>query len=135
MVTRSEIRRSGTGVPPDMSVKRGLSLTAGLVVFGLLLAACEEAHISQINADPGRYMNKEVAVVGRVTQSIGAFGKGIYQVDDGTGSLWVLANSRGVPSKGAKVGVKGYVKPTITFLGINYATVMEETGRSEQANK
>jgi len=111
-----------------MHMKRGLYLIAGLII-GLFLAACEHARISQINADPGRYMNKEVAVVGHVTQSIGAFGKGIYQVDDGTGRLWVLANVRGVPSKGAKVGVKGYVKPTITFLGINYATVMEETGR------
>ena len=111
-----------------MHVKRTLLLTAGLVV-GLSLAACEQARISEINADPGRYMNKEVAVVGHVTQSIGAFGKGIYQVDDGTGRLWVLANVRGVPSKGAKVGVKGRVKPTITFLGINYATVMEETDR------
>jgi hypothetical protein len=114
-----------------MHVKRALYLTAGLVI-GLFLAACEQARISQINADPGRYMNKEVAVVGHVTQSIGAFGKGIYQVDDGTGRLWVLANVRGVPSKGAKVGVKGYVKPTITFLGINYATVMEETGRRDE---
>lgn len=34
-------------------------------------------------------MNKEVIVAGRVTQSIGAFDHGIYQVDDGTGSLWV----------------------------------------------
>jgi RecJ-like exonuclease len=98
-------------------------------MFGLMLAACEQTRISRINADPGRYMNKEVAVVGHVTQSIGALGKGIYQVDDGTGTLWVVAKVRGVPSKGARVGVKGHVKPTLTFLGINYATVMEETDR------
>jgi hypothetical protein len=111
-----------------MNFRRGFYLALTLV-SGFLLVACEQARISQINADPGRYMNKEVAVVGQVTQSIGALGKGIYQVDDGTGRLWVLANVRGVPSKGARVGVKGYVKPTITFLGINYATVMEETER------
>jgi len=40
-----------------------------------------------------------------------------------------VANVHGVPSKGARVGVKGHVKPTVTFLGINYATVMEETDR------
>src|SRR5256885_1700929 len=106
-----------------MNVKRAPYFILTLVL-GLSLVACEQARISQINADPGRYMNKEVAVVGHVTQSIGAFGKGIYQVDDGTGRLWVVANIRGVPSKGAKVGVKGYVRPTITFLGVNYATVM-----------
>src|SRR5437667_1783144 len=111
-----------------MHVNRALYFVL-ILAAGFLLMACEHARISQINADPGRYMNKEVAVAGNVTQSIGAFGKGIYQVDDGTGRLWVLANVRGVPSKGARVGVKGYVKPTITFLGINYATVMEETDR------
>ena len=100
-----------------------------ILTFGLLLTACEQTRISQINADPGRYMNKEVAVAGHVTQSIGAFGRGIYQVDDGSGRLWVLTTDRGVPSKGARVGVKGRVKPTVTFLGINYATVMEETDR------
>ncbi len=99
------------------------------LIIGFLLVACERTKISEINADPGRYMNKEVAVAGQVTQSIGALGKGIYQVDDGTGKLWVVANVRGVPSKGAKVGIKGHVKPTVTFLGINYATVMEETDR------
>ena len=111
-----------------MRIKRIFYFSVTLML-GILLAACEQTKISQINADPGRYMNKEVAVVGHVTQSIGALGKGLYQVDDGTGRLWVVANVRGVPSKGARVGVKGHVKPTVTFLGINYATVMEETDR------
>ncbi len=106
---------------------RQIAYLIAIVILGLSLVACEQKKISEINSDPGRYMNKEVAVVGQVTQSI--LGRGIYQLDDGTGRLWVMANSRGVPSKGAKVGVKGYVKPTITFLGVNYATVMEETDR------
>src|SRR2546425_9414745 len=113
----------------EQSMTRQIIYLMAIVILGFSLVACEQKKISEINADPGRYMNKEVAVVGRVTQSIGALGKGVYQVDDGTGRLWVMTNSRGVPSKGAKVGVKGYVKPTITFLGVNYATVMEETDR------
>ena len=100
-----------------------------LTVFGLALIGCERQQISQINSDPGRFMNKEVIVAGKVTQSIGAFGRGIYQVDDGTGALWVFASSRGVPSRGASVGVKGHIKPTVTFLGINYATVLLESDR------
>ena len=100
-----------------------------VVVLGLALAACERVKIGDLNADPGRFMNKEVAVAGTVTHSIGALGKGIYQLDDGTGKLWILANHRGVPSKGARVGVKGHVVPTITFLGINYATVLQESDR------
>ena len=121
------IRNSRPGIPKPMT--RKIVYLTTIVIVALSLVACERKRISEINADPGRYMNKEVAVAGQVTQSIGALGKGVYQLDDGTGRLWVLTNSRGVPSKGARVGVKGHVKPTITFLGINYATVMEETDR------
>jgi hypothetical protein len=100
-----------------------------VVALGLALVACERVKIGDLNADPGRFVNKEVAVAGTVTQSIGALGKGIYQLDDGTGRLWILAGTRGVPSKGARVGVKGHIMPTVTFLGINYATVLEESDR------
>jgi hypothetical protein len=100
-----------------------------ILLLGLALAGCERQTISQINADPGQYLHKEVIVAGRVTQAIGAFGHGIYQVDDGTGAIWVYASSRGVPSKGATVGVKGHVMSNITFLGLNYATVIQETDR------
>jgi hypothetical protein len=100
-----------------------------ILIMGLALVACEKVKIGDINADPGRFMGKEVGVVGTVTQSIGALGKGIYQVDDGTGRLWVLAMNHGVPSKGAKVGVKGHITQSITFLGINYATVLQEDDR------
>jgi hypothetical protein len=102
---------------------------AAMMIMGFALISCERIRIGEINSDPGRFMHKEVAVAGMVTQSIGAFGKGIYQLDDGTGTLWVLSGSRGVPSKGARVGVKGTVTPTVTFLGINYATVMQESDR------
>jgi hypothetical protein len=102
---------------------------AAMMIMGFALIACERAKIGEINSDPGRFMHKEVAVAGSVTQSIGVLGKGIYQLDDGTGTLWVLSNSRGVPSKGARVGVKGHITPTVTFLGINYATVMQESDR------
>jgi hypothetical protein len=123
------------GCGRGLAARNGAGMTRKIVYFstalvaGFLLIACERATISQINADPSRYVNKEVAVVGRVTKSIGAFTKGIYQVDDGTGVIWVLSLHRGAPSQGVKVGVKGHIKPTITFLGMNYATVMEETDR------
>jgi hypothetical protein len=111
-----------------MTVKRTCYLVA-VLIMGLSLIACERIKIGVINSDPGRFMNKEVAVAGKVTQSIGVLGKGIYQLDDGTGKMWVLANGRGVPSRGARVAAKGHIAPTVTFLGINYATVMQESDR------
>jgi len=100
-----------------------------LSLVALALVACERQKIGDITADPGRFDGKEVTVAGRVIQSVGGFGKGVYEIDDGTGKLWVWSETRGVPSKGAYVGVKGRITPTVTFLGINYATVMRETDR------
>jgi hypothetical protein len=99
------------------------------VLLSVLLVSCNQQKISAINADPGSFHNKEVQIAGEVTQSIGALGKGVYQINDGTGSLWVYSDKLGVPSKGAKVGVKGMVLPSFTFLGTNYATVIKESDR------
>jgi RecJ-like exonuclease len=112
-----------------MTRTRRLLFVTALCLVGLAVVACERTTIGDITADPGRFRDKEVNVAGQVTQSIGVLGKGIYQLDDGTGHLWVWADDRGVPTKGAYVGVKGRITPTVTFLGVNYATVMRETGR------
>lgn len=100
-----------------------------LFSMGLALVACEQQKIGDIIADPGSFHDKEVTVGGTVITSIGVLGKGIDQIDDGTGKLWVWSEAHGVPSKGALVGVKGHILPTITFLGQNYATVMRESDR------
>src|SRR4029077_17549416 len=111
---------------------RTLNYVIGVLLLGTLLVSCDQQKISAINADPGSYHNKEVQVAGEVTQSIGALGKGVYQINDGTGSLWVYSDKLGVPSRGAKVGVKGTVLPAFTFLGTNYATVIKEVDRHAQ---
>ena len=95
----------------------------------LLLTACpSQTTISQINADPSRYRNKEVAIVGTVKDSYGALGQGAYEIDDGTGRIWVVTR-RGVPARGARVGAKGRVYNGFNFGGRNYGTVLEETDR------
>ena len=102
---------------------------------GIFLVSCDRQKISAINADPGSFHNKEVQIAGEVMQSVGALGKGVYLINDGTGSLWVYSDKLGVPSRGAKVGVKGTVLPSFTFLGTNYATVVKEVDRhSEKGN-
>jgi hypothetical protein len=105
-----------------------------LLAAVFLLTACpSQTTISKINADPARDRNKEVAIVGTVRDSYGALGQGAYEIDDGTGRLWVVTR-RGVPSRGAKVGVKGNVHTGFNFGGRNYGTVMEETDRRSKDN-
>ena len=101
-----------------------------LLLGTVLLTACpSQTNISKINADPDRYRGKEVGIAGRVTNSYGAMGTGAYEIDDGTGRIWVVAKKHGVPSRGSQVGAKGYVRNGFNFNGRNYGTVVEETDR------
>ena len=112
-----------------MHLARRAGLGSLILIGALLLTACpKQETISRINADPGRYRNKEVGIVGTVTDSYGVLGNGAYEIDDGTGRMWV-ATRRGVPSRGAHVGAKGYIHNGFSFAGRNFGTVMEETDR------
>ena len=108
--------------------KRIVSASAILGAVLLFTACPSQTTISKINADPAEYRNKEVAIVGTVRDSYGALGNGAYEIDDGTGRLWVVTR-RGVPSRGARVGAKGRVYTGFNFGGRNYGTVLEETDR------
>ena len=100
-----------------------------LLSGALLFTACpSQTNIAKINANPDRYRGKEVGIAGRVTDSYGVMGAGAYEIDDGTGKIWV-ATRRGVPSRGSHVGAKGYVHNGFSFAGRSYGTVLEETDR------
>jgi len=112
-----------------MGVVKKSAVFLVLVSFTLLLTACpSQTTISKITRDPDHYRGKEVGIAGRVTDSYGAVGVGAYEIDDGTGRMWV-ATRRGVPSRGSHVGAKGYVRNGFSFNGRNYGTVMEEVDR------
>ena len=88
----------------------GRSALVLLLIAGFLItAACEQKSINQIRAEPSRYTHREVAIAGHVIQSMSVLGRGAYEVDDGTGRLWVISRS-GVPRKGARVIVKGTIR-------------------------
>ena len=107
-----------------------LSLALLLIAGTLLLAACPtRTSIGKILRDPGRYAGREVAIGGRVSNSFGALGTGVYQVDDGTGEIWVYSQRYGVPGNGAKVGVRGTVSQGFSFGGRSFAVVLRETER------
>lgn len=110
-----------------MLLTRRITFLVAVITGTLLLTACpSQTNIARINADPGRYRGKEVAIEGRVTDSYGLLGNGAYEVDDGTGRIWVVTR-RGVPSRGSRVGLKGYVHNGLNFGGRSYGTVIEET--------
>ncbi|MDT5063732.1 MAG: hypothetical protein QOH63_4191 [Acidobacteriota bacterium] len=112
-----------------MRTSQRISFISLLFIGTLLFTACPQREsISKIMADPGRYRNKEVSIVGRVTDSYGVLGQGTYEIDDGTGRLWV-ATRRGVPSRGSHVGARGRILSGGSFGGRSFSTILEESDR------
>lgn len=96
----------------------------------LLLAGCPPREsIAKINQDPGRFAGKEISIAGRVTDSFGALGTGVFQIDDGTGTMWVFSERYGVPGNGANLAVTGRIQQGFAFGGRNFATILRETER------
>src|SRR5580698_2421915 len=108
---------------------RNRVITALLVVAGsILLAGCPPAvSIAKLNRDPGRYAGKEISIAGKVTDSFGAMGRGVFQVDDGTGTMWVVTGHYGTPENGAKVAVTGHIEQGFSFGGRSFAVILHET--------
>ena len=112
-----------------MHLLKRAGISSLLLIGALLFTACpQQETISRINADPGRYRNKEVSIVGTVSDSYGVLGNGAYEVNDGTGKIWVVT-TRGVPSRGSRVGAKGKVYTGFNFGGRSFGTVLQETDR------
>lgn len=113
-----------------MSKLKRVRLSFCVTLLTLVAVGCA-VRISKITADPAKYMNREVTISGTVTESYGALGTGAYEVDDGSGRMWVISERFGVPSKGAKVRVTGRVIPTATFGGRTFANALQQTERRD----
>jgi hypothetical protein len=109
-------------------VKSKMMMVAALGVLITSLAGCPtRTSIADINKDPGRYAGKDVTIAGRASSSFGAMGNGIFQIDDGSGHMWVFSQSFGVPSDGSKVAVTGRIEQGFSFGGRSFAVVLKET--------
>ena len=107
-------------------------LAKGVLFFGTVLAfmACNEktTSIKTLLSDPGKYDGHTVRIAGEVDKSIGALGFGAYEVKDATGTIPVVTEGGGAPSRGAKVGVEGTFRAAYTF-GIESRAVVVEKRR------
>ncbi len=118
-----------------MKMKTKAVMLSLILTVGFLVTACpKRLSIANIEANPSRYYDKEVAVAGTVDTSygisipiIGQSG-GIYKISDGTGSIWVVTR-RTVPTKGTQLGVKGKIQNGVNYNGTNYGLAMIEDDR------
>jgi hypothetical protein len=112
-----------------MHLLRKAFFLCAILAGALALTACpSKTTIAKINQNPSRYQNQQVGLIGTVTDSYGVLGNGIYELDDGTGRIWVMT-TRGVPTKGTRVGVSGHVHTGVSFGGRTYGLVLQEEQR------
>jgi len=111
---------------------RSIGPWMALLLIGLAAFGCrsDEAptSIKTLLDDPGRFDGKNVTIVGDVSKAYSVMNYGVYQVEDGTGSLGVVASESGSPRVGARVGVTGVFHSAFT-LGTETAAILKEGKR------
>ncbi|HET9695304.1 MAG TPA: OB-fold nucleic acid binding domain-containing protein [Terriglobales bacterium] len=102
-------------------------------VFPILLLATifvgcpQQLRIGELTSNTGRYANREVTVTGTVVSSFGLLGQSAYELDDGTGKIWVLSQNFGTPSKGTRVGITGRVTQGVNLGGRSFAVALRQS--------
>jgi hypothetical protein len=93
-----------------------LILAAGLSACAVTL---RNPRIADLRENPGRYQDRTVNVEGVVTTSWGVplMPFRFYKVDDGTGEVTVLSQGSRMPTRGARVKVRGRVEDVAVFGG------------------
>ena len=86
-----------------------------VLALATVLSGCavslRNPNIADLRNNPGRYQNHMVSVDGIVTTSWGVplLPLRLYKVDDGTGEVTVLSQGSRMPTRGARVRVRGRV--------------------------
>ncbi|CAN5413740.1 hypothetical protein BH23ACI1_BH23ACI1_11080 [soil metagenome] len=102
---------------------RSISRLAAALVVGAMLSGCALAvrrpSVAELKYNPARYHDRTVAIEGVVTSSWGIplLPLRLYKVDDGTGEVTVVSQGGRVPTRGARVRVKGRVSELATLGG------------------
>ena len=100
------------------------SLVLGILLIGLT-ACAGTIRIRDLLDRPQEYEGKTVRVQGTVTKSAGVLGTGAFEIDDGTGKIYVIARGQGVPREGAKTKAQGRFESLFSFLGRTMAAIVQ----------
>lgn len=101
--------------------RRNRWLTVAIVVLIVAIAAAAVVYltrgrlgplgydsIAEIRSSGRRFHDETVRVRGTVIETMGVLGSGFFQIDDGTGEIWVTT-TQGIPSRDEVVVVEGRV--------------------------
>lgn len=113
-----------------MKPRKRFHLHLAAVAVFLLTAGCngKTIPIGDLLANSAGYDGQTVQVAGTVKSAAGALGYGVYQIDDGTGTIMIVTESGGAPAKDTKVGVQGKFHSAFT-IGTDVVAVIVEKER------
>jgi len=102
-------------------------LICGLAFILLLMAGCGATKVGDIRNELDKFKDQQVTLSGEVveTLSIPFVHKGAYQLDDGTGRIWVIPSGN-IPARGDKVNVTGTIEVGVEIAGKSLGVVLME---------
>src|SRR5690606_344115 len=113
------------------TVRSGVRLACVLALMLTAGACASTVRISDLLAEPQRYRGQTVRIEGLVVRAVGLFGTGGYEVDDGTGQIFVVTQGSGIPTQGVRTKAKGRFEPIFSFGGRSIAAIVQDS-REEQ---
>lgn len=107
------------------------------LLFGLVIAAAAisgacasmgERSISELKTNPGKFHDKTVTVEGVVTSSFGIpmVPFKVFRVSDGSEEMLVISDDSRIPSKNARVRVRGTLQEVGLFGGRSFGLHIRE---------
>jgi hypothetical protein len=107
---------------------RTLRVAAIFVMSATMGACASTTRIGDLLAEPGRYDGRTVQVEGTVRRGAGLLGSGAYEIEDGSGSIIVIAQGQGVPPQGARTKAKGTFQSVFSLMGRSIAAIVQPQG-------
>ena len=113
-------------------MSRTKSFVLGLMIAASALSgACASmgSHsISEVKTNPGKFHDKTVTVEGVVTTSFGIpfVPYKVFRVSDGSAEMLVISDDNRIPSKDARVRVRGTVQEVGLFGGRSFGLHIRE---------
>ena len=101
-----------------------MMLLSGVV----LISACSQrVSVESISHDPEKFTGKEITVAGRVANLFAEDDNSAFELDDGTGRLWVVRENTNVPAHNSSVKVRGTIEQGLPFAGRRFVIALRES--------
>jgi hypothetical protein len=106
------------------------STVLGAAVLSGACASAGQRSIAEVQTNPGKFHDQTVTVEGVVTSAFGVplVPLKVFRVSDGTAEMLVLSDDARVPSKNARVRVRGEVQEFALIGGRSFGLHLREKG-------